>query len=40
LVGSSSRLRRAPYVIDWTDIVVPLLDAFEAAMESKSAHRR
>jgi hypothetical protein len=33
--------RRAPHAIDWTAMgdVVPLLDAFEAHMESKTARR-
>jgi hypothetical protein len=33
--------RRAPHAIDWTAMgdVVPLLDAFEAAMESKVARQ-
>jgi hypothetical protein len=33
--------RRAPEAIDWAGMqdVVPLLDAFEAAMESKVARR-
>jgi hypothetical protein len=33
--------RRAPHAIDWAAMgdVVPLLDAFEASMESKVARR-
>jgi hypothetical protein len=38
-----SALRRlAPHAIDWTAMgsVVPVLDAFEAAMDSRGAHRQ
>jgi hypothetical protein len=33
--------RRAPEAIDWASMpdVIPVLDAFEAAMESKTARR-
>jgi hypothetical protein len=40
MVGSSSRLRRAPHAIDWTGMQdVVLLDALEAALNSRIAHR-